>query len=108
MLKFTPLVWTWCYNPRIAQKLHQFHQFSLYVLYPARIPAENTTQLAELQRFAEFVEGGPGREDVQQALFQLAGLVMTVVVSLTTGLLTGNDFTFMSMICFWILPSTDY
>lgn len=64
--------------------------FRLYVFYPSRIPSVNSTEYATLNLAnSEFKEGGMGRSATEQASYQFAALMMTLVVSIVTGFVTG-------------------
>ena len=60
------------------------------MFYPSRIPALNSTEYIYYNLGgSEFREGGMGRTATTQASYQLAALVMTLVVSIVTGAITG-------------------
>ena len=60
------------------------------MFYPARIPAVNSTEYIEYGlAFTEFKEGGLGRTAMSQGSYQLAALVMTLLVAIVSGLVTG-------------------
>lgn len=59
---------------------------ALYVYYPARVPAFNTTEYYE-QKIQ--TDNGQGRCAFSQAGFQLAGLGITIGISIVAGALTG-------------------
>lgn len=60
------------------------------MFYPARIPAVNSTEYIEYGlAFTEFKEGGLGRTAMSQGGYQLAALVMTLLVAIVSGLVTG-------------------
>lgn len=61
---------------------------SLYDMYPARVPKQNTTQYLELQKFSSFPPG-EGRTALMQGMYQLGGLVCTLAVAIFGGVLTG-------------------
>lgn len=61
-----------------------------YKMYPARIPAFNSSDYTTHQLNAtDFKAGGPGRTGMQQAGFQLAALATTLGMAIVGGLLTG-------------------
>ena len=60
---------------------------SLYLVFPARAPSENLTEVEILLG----IEPGEGRSAVQQAGFQLALLASTLVLAIVGGLLTGQS-----------------
>lgn len=62
----------------------------LYVFYPARTPALNTTEYFQYNLGnTEFKDGGLGRTAWTQGAYQLAALGMTLLVSIVAGVLTG-------------------
>ncbi|XP_013381459.2 ammonium transporter Rh type B [Lingula anatina] len=62
---------------------------SLYQVFPARSPVENSTMLQELQaRFSE-IEAGLGRTAGEQAGYQMATLGVTLGIALLGGTITG-------------------
>ena len=68
---------------------------SLYDTYPARVPTENSTQYADLQKITfernmEPFEPGLNRDAMTQALYQLAGLGSSLGIAIVGGLLTGK------------------
>lgn len=62
------------------------YRHDLYSYYPARIPVFNSTEFFEQK--IEVVDG-QGRSGLEQAGFQLIGLVITIGVALVSGALTG-------------------
>lgn len=74
----------------MVNNLDFFIFFRLYVFYPSRIPSVNSTEYALLNMVkSEFKEGGMGRSAFEQAGYQFAALMMTLVVSIVTGFVTG-------------------
>lgn len=61
---------------------------SLYLVFPARAPSENLTEVEILLG----IEPGEGRSAGQQAGFQLALLTSTLVLAIVGGLLTGQSY----------------
>ncbi len=62
----------------------------LYVFYPSRIPVVNSTEYVTFGLAdTEFKLGGLGRSALEQGLYQLAALGMTLVVAVVSGMLTG-------------------
>ena len=59
---------------------------SLYLVFPARAPTENLTNVELLLG----IEPGEGRSAAQQAGFQIALLASTLVLAIIGGLLTGE------------------
>ena len=64
--------------------------FSLYKLYPARVPARNTTKYQDLIRIQPQLQPGQGRSSYVQGAYQLGAILVTVVLALVGGVLTGN------------------
>ncbi|XP_063869469.1 ammonium transporter Rh type B-like [Scylla paramamosain] len=62
---------------------------SLYEIFPARIPVEGSPELARLQEALPGLEGGSGLTGSSQALFQLLTLVVTLVISIAGGIVSG-------------------
>ena len=60
---------------------------SLYLVFPARAPSENLTEVEILLG----IEPGEGRSAAQQAGFQLALLASTLFLAIVGGLLTGQS-----------------
>lgn len=63
---------------------------SLYTVFPARTPVLNSTQYFELVKFEPDATGGLGWSAGKQAAFQFAALVLTLVLAIFGGLLTGK------------------
>ncbi len=67
---------------------------SLYILFPKCAPVEGSSELRELmEQLPDKIEAGDGRTTSEQALMQLAALVITVVLSLVSGAVTGKNIT---------------
>lgn len=64
--------------------------YSLYQVYPARVPTSNTTQFVELSMINNRLRPGAGRSAYMQGAYQLIGMIITLVVSLIGGLITGE------------------
>lgn len=62
---------------------------TLYLLFPARSPLENTTELFYLQSELSSIEAGLGRSASTQAAYQLVALGVTMLVAIGGGLVTG-------------------
>ncbi|XP_066267742.1 ammonium transporter Rh type A-like isoform X2 [Branchiostoma lanceolatum] len=62
---------------------------SVYQIFPARAPIENSTDLATIQAAFPAIEAGNGRSAGLQAGFQMAALIVTLLIALVTGALTG-------------------
>jgi ammonium transporter Rh len=63
---------------------------SLYLQFPARAPHSNSSALNDVNEVLMFLEPGDNRSALQQAGFQLAALMVTMVVAIVGGLLTGT------------------
>ena len=64
---------------------------SLYLLFPRRAPIEGSGELVALnEQLDGQIEAGDGRTASEQALMQLAALVITIVLSLVSGAVTGT------------------
>jgi hypothetical protein len=63
---------------------------SLYLQFPARAPHSNSSALNDVNEVLMFLQPGDNRTALQQAGFQLAALVVTLVVAIVGGLLTGT------------------
>ncbi|XP_028414012.1 ammonium transporter Rh type A-like [Dendronephthya gigantea] len=62
---------------------------SLYKIYPARAPAMNTTEYAELTQHFPDINAGQGRSANIQCAIQVAALMITLAISTIGGLFTG-------------------
>lgn len=70
----------------------KFLFFSLYRQFPARAPQlTNSTVFLELAHHTHELEPGLGRSAFMQGCFQMATLVVTVVIAIAGGLVTGNN-----------------
>lgn len=68
------------------------YKVDLYTIYPGRVPLANTTDFIEHQfdlKNAGIQAPGLGRTGLEQAGFQLIGLLITIGVALVTGAITG-------------------
>lgn len=65
--------------------------FSLYLQFPARAPHSNSSALNDVNEVLMFLEPGDNRSALQQAGYQLAALMVTLVVAIVGGLLTGSQ-----------------
>ncbi|KAH6931635.1 hypothetical protein HPB50_026144 [Hyalomma asiaticum] len=65
------------------------YNYSLYTLYPARAPTENSTDLSQVLYYTVEVVAGEGRTAGTQALYQLAAMACTLAIAVAGGLLTG-------------------
>lgn len=65
------------------------YNYSLYTLYPARAPTENSTELSQVLYYTVEVVAGEGRTAGTQALYQLAAMACTLAIAVAGGLLTG-------------------
>ncbi|KAK8767260.1 hypothetical protein V5799_005961 [Amblyomma americanum] len=63
---------------------------SLYTLYPARAPTENSTDLSQVLFYTVEVVAGDGRTASAQALYQLAAVAATLAIAIAGGLFTGE------------------
>ena len=68
-----------------------FFHFSLYEMFPARVPATNTTEYFRIKDNVD-VSFGLGRTGIQQGGFQIVALVVTLAIAVVGGLLTGKIF----------------
>ncbi|XP_046664769.1 ammonium transporter Rh type A isoform X2 [Homalodisca vitripennis] len=62
--------------------------YNLYVHFPARVPADGP-EVADAQQADRDLQPNVGRSAVEQALFQLLALGITLVVAVVTGAVTG-------------------
>uniref|UniRef100_A0A2P2I2S7 Rh-like protein n=2 Tax=Hirondellea gigas TaxID=1518452 RepID=A0A2P2I2S7_9CRUS len=62
---------------------------SLYLIFPLRAPENGTAELTQMRKELPGLEPGLNRTGVTQAGYQLLALLVTMVVSITGGLLTG-------------------
>lgn len=62
---------------------------SLYSIFPHRSPLNGSEDLTRLQQSMPSLEAGEGRTGVSQAGFQLLALLVTLIISIVGGLLTG-------------------
>ncbi|GFU34228.1 ammonium transporter Rh type B [Nephila pilipes] len=63
--------------------------YSLYHLYPARSPPENTTAFHKIHSVMNGIEPGSGWNEASQAYAQLEALLTTLAVAVVGGLITG-------------------
>jgi len=61
---------------------------SVYLMFPARAPGENSTELLEIQKHTD-VSPGVGRSALGQGGYQMAALATTILISVVTGVITG-------------------
>lgn len=71
--------------------ISSFILFSLYVIYPARAPAFNTTKFNDLLEINSKFQPGDDRSGYMQGLFQLVAMAVTLAISLLSGLLAGKN-----------------
>ena len=62
---------------------------SLYRQFPARAPMANTSEFASIKAHYASVEPGYGRTATEQGYYQAAAMMMTFVVAIGGGLVTG-------------------
>jgi len=62
---------------------------SLYKLYPARAPIDNSTKFIQLKLIAPSIPPGEDRKAHEQALYQMACLGITILLAVVGGLITG-------------------
>ncbi|XP_059484715.1 ammonium transporter Rh type B isoform X1 [Neocloeon triangulifer] len=62
---------------------------SLYLQFPARAPMNNTSALNDVNEVLMFLEPGDNRSAIRQAGFQLIALLVTFIVAIVGGLITG-------------------
>ena len=60
------------------------------MIYPRCAPDAENPYLNELQVFVPSIKEGEGRSFEMQAFYQLVGLLITLVLALVSGLVTGN------------------
>ncbi|GFS42817.1 ammonium transporter Rh type B [Trichonephila inaurata madagascariensis] len=63
--------------------------YSLYHLYPARSPAENTTEFHKIHSVMIGIEPGSGWSKASQAYAQLEALLTTLAIAVVGGIITG-------------------
>ena len=63
---------------------------SLYQVFPLRAPMDsaNSTALADIQEYLN-VDAGLGRSAVEQGGYQMLALVVTLIVAIVSGMITG-------------------
>ena len=64
--------------------------FSLYQIFPARAPGMNSTELHVIQEVFSEVSAGDGRTGLVQGGYQILALVITLVIAIIGGLITGE------------------
>ncbi|XP_066924364.1 ammonium transporter Rh type B-like [Clytia hemisphaerica] len=62
---------------------------SLYQLYPARVPSSNTTKYQDLIKIHPEIPASQGRSAYIQGAYQFGGLLVTVILALIGGLISG-------------------
>ena len=65
--------------------------FSLYNIFPARVPENGTQEYTDLIKHID-VEPGDGRTAGKQASYQIAALATTLAFAIVGGILTGMCF----------------
>jgi len=65
------------------------YNYSLYRQFPARAPMANTSEFASIKAHYASVEPGYGRTATEQGYYQAAAMMMTFVVAIGGGLVTG-------------------
>jgi hypothetical protein len=63
---------------------------SLYQTFPARAPAFNSSEIADIQKVFSLVEPGDARSAGSQGGFQALALAVTLVIAIVSGALTGE------------------
>lgn len=58
--------------------------------FPARAPHNNTSSFSDVNEVLMFLQPGEDRTAAQQAGYQLLALVITLVVAIVGGLITGK------------------
>lgn len=59
-------------------------------MYPAMAPLSNTTKFEILRQNLTWVEPGSDRTSGEQAGFQMAALVITIIIAIVGGIITGK------------------
>ncbi|RWS30793.1 Rh-related protein-like protein, partial [Leptotrombidium deliense] len=65
------------------------YNYSLYRIFPARAPIENSSDIQEIQSYLNDINPGKGRSSNEQALCQLLYLIITIAIASFSGILTG-------------------
>ncbi|GFV54683.1 ammonium transporter Rh type B [Trichonephila clavipes] len=71
-----------------AMASEENYGYSLYHLYPARSPAENTTEFQKIHSVIIGIEAGRGWSKASQAYAQLEALLTTLVIAIVGGIIT--------------------
>lgn len=62
---------------------------SVYEIFPMMIPASNTSELVTAMANFSVTAPGPGRSATTQGGFQMLALVVTMIVAIVGGAITG-------------------
>ncbi|KAL6257968.1 hypothetical protein P5V15_011564 [Pogonomyrmex californicus] len=76
------------------------YDYSLYEIFPARAPKRNEMKLAEIHDNYHEISAGFNRTAYQQAGYQLLALVVTLGISIVSGLITG--LALRTKMCGWV------
>lgn len=71
-----------------AVATEETYGYSLYEMFPARVPATNTSEYYRIKEKVD-VEFGLGRTAMQQGGFQIVALVVALCIAVVGGLITG-------------------
>eukprot|EP00794_Sanderia_malayensis_P000145 gene145-757_t len=72
-----------------AMANYSTYKSSLYKVFPARAPTENSTAYFDLIQFEPDIPAGLNRSGGEQAAYQVVGLVLSIAFGIFGGLLTG-------------------
>lgn len=72
-----------------AASSEEVYHASVYTIFPAMAPVANSTQLKTLQEEHPHIHAGLDRTAGSQAWYQLGALLVTLIVAIVGGLLTG-------------------
>ncbi|CAL1277257.1 unnamed protein product [Larinioides sclopetarius] len=72
-----------------AMASEENYGYSLYHLYPARSPTENSTDLQRIRSVLKRIDSGDNWSEASQAYAQLEALFTTLAIAIAGGILTG-------------------
>lgn len=70
----------------------------MYEIFPLMVPMKNSSDFRAVQADFPFVEPGAGRNSVTQGGFQMLALVITLIIAIIGGAVTGKSaFTILKL-----------
>ncbi len=81
---------TLLYSTLYSKNFCNFFHFSLYEIFPARAPINNSTAYIDLTSFKPDIAPGLNRSAGEQAAYQAVGLILSIAFGVVGGLITGE------------------